>query len=77
MSVPQGWLQSGGIDVCFNATFNDDVPGHADVANAAVFAASDWAATLSATEINLTGALSSTGPPPREGTTPTGEGWLG
>jgi hypothetical protein len=26
-----------------------------DVANAAVFAASDWAATMTATEINLTG----------------------
>jgi NAD(P)-dependent dehydrogenase (short-subunit alcohol dehydrogenase family) len=30
-------------------------PSHADVANAAVFAASDWAATMTATEINLTG----------------------
>jgi 3-oxoacyl-[acyl-carrier protein] reductase len=32
-------------------------PSHADVANAAVFAASDWAATMTATEINLTGGL--------------------
>jgi 3-oxoacyl-[acyl-carrier protein] reductase len=30
-------------------------PSYADVANAAVFAASDWAATMTATEINLTG----------------------
>ncbi len=29
-------------------------PSYADVANAAVFAASDWAATMTATEINLT-----------------------
>jgi 3-oxoacyl-[acyl-carrier protein] reductase len=32
-------------------------PSQADVANAAVFAASDWAATMTATEINLTGGL--------------------
>jgi NAD(P)-dependent dehydrogenase (short-subunit alcohol dehydrogenase family) len=30
-------------------------PSYQDVANAAVFAASDWAATMTATEINLTG----------------------
>ena len=30
-------------------------PSYADVANAAVFAASDWAVTMTATEINLTG----------------------
>ena len=30
-------------------------PSYTDVANAAVFAASDWAATMTATEINLTG----------------------
>jgi 3-oxoacyl-[acyl-carrier protein] reductase len=30
-------------------------PGYEDVANAAVFAASDWAATITAAEINLTG----------------------
>jgi hypothetical protein len=30
-------------------------PSYADVANAAVFAASDWAPTMTATEINLTG----------------------
>jgi len=30
-------------------------PSYPDVANAAVFAASDWAATMTATEINLTG----------------------
>jgi 3-oxoacyl-[acyl-carrier protein] reductase len=30
-------------------------PGYDDVANAAVFAASDWAATMTATELNLTG----------------------
>jgi len=30
-------------------------PSYADVANAAVFAASDWAMTMTATEINLTG----------------------
>ena len=30
-------------------------PSYDDVANAAVFAASDWAATMTATEINLTG----------------------
>ncbi len=30
-------------------------PSYDDVANAAVFAASDWAATVTATEINLTG----------------------
>jgi NAD(P)-dependent dehydrogenase (short-subunit alcohol dehydrogenase family) len=30
-------------------------PSYAEVANAAVFAASDWAATMTATEINLTG----------------------
>ena len=30
-------------------------PTYDDVANAAVFAASDWAATMTATEINLTG----------------------
>jgi 3-oxoacyl-[acyl-carrier protein] reductase len=30
-------------------------PSYRDVANAAVFAASDWAATMTATEINLTG----------------------
>ena len=30
-------------------------PSYSDVANAAVFAASDWAATMTATEINLTG----------------------
>jgi 3-oxoacyl-[acyl-carrier protein] reductase len=32
-------------------------PTYADVANAAVFAASDWAATVTATEINLTAGL--------------------
>jgi hypothetical protein len=32
-------------------------PSYADVANAAVFAASDWAATMTATELNLTGGL--------------------
>lgn len=31
------------------------LPTYQDVANAAVFAASDWAATMTATEINLTG----------------------
>jgi 3-oxoacyl-[acyl-carrier protein] reductase len=31
------------------------LPSYQDVANAAVFAASDWAATMTATEINLTG----------------------
>ncbi|QQZ16766.1 SDR family NAD(P)-dependent oxidoreductase [Rhodococcus sp. 21391] len=30
-------------------------PSYADVANAAVFAASDWATAMTATEINLTG----------------------
>ncbi|RZL81133.1 MAG: SDR family oxidoreductase [Rhodococcus sp. (in: high G+C Gram-positive bacteria)] len=30
-------------------------PSYAEVANAAVFAASDWATTMTATEINLTG----------------------
>ncbi|MGW4340681.1 SDR family NAD(P)-dependent oxidoreductase [Rhodococcus koreensis] len=30
-------------------------PSYADVANAAVFAASDWASTMTVTEINLTG----------------------
>jgi 3-oxoacyl-[acyl-carrier protein] reductase len=32
-------------------------PSYADVANAAVFAASDWAATMTATELNLTGGV--------------------
>jgi 3-oxoacyl-[acyl-carrier protein] reductase len=32
-------------------------PDYADVANAAVFASSDWAPTMTATEINLTGGL--------------------
>ncbi|MCS0636151.1 SDR family oxidoreductase [Streptomyces sp. LP05-1] len=32
-------------------------PGYDDVANAAVFAASDWARTMTATELNLTGGL--------------------
>ena len=32
-------------------------PSYDDVANAAVFAASDWAAPMTATEINLTGGL--------------------
>lgn len=32
-------------------------PSYGDVANAAVFAASDWAATMTATEINLTAGL--------------------
>lgn len=32
-------------------------PSYDDVANAAVFAASDWAATMTATEINLTAGL--------------------
>lgn len=32
-------------------------PHYADVANAAVFAASDWARTMTATELNLTGGL--------------------
>ena len=31
------------------------VPSYDQVANAAVYAASDWAATMTATEINLTG----------------------
>ena len=31
------------------------LPSYTDVANAAVFAASDWAVTMTATEINLTG----------------------
>jgi len=104
---------NGGIDICFNATSNDDVQGTPlneigfddfmrpvikavsvhliiaravarhmvprragvilvmaggreaipdlggshDVANAAVFASSDWARTMTATEINLTGGL--------------------
>ncbi len=32
-------------------------PSYQEVANAAVFAASDWAATMTATEINLTGGV--------------------
>jgi 3-oxoacyl-[acyl-carrier protein] reductase len=36
-------------------TFLGRLPSYQDVANAAVFAASEWAATMTATEINLTG----------------------
>ena len=63
----------GGIDICFNATSNDDVQGTPLLTmpfeeflrpvtkavtahvNIAVFAASDWARTITASEINVTG----------------------
>jgi hypothetical protein len=58
----------GGIDICFNATSNDDVqgtpllgmrfedlPSYEEVASIAAFAASDWARTITASEINFTG----------------------
>jgi 3-oxoacyl-[acyl-carrier protein] reductase len=46
---------TGDSDPLAGGTLLGRRPSYADVANAAVFAASDWAATMTATEINLTG----------------------
>ena len=46
---------AGGGDPLADGTLLGRRPSYQDVANAAVFAASDWAATMTATEINLTG----------------------
>src|SRR5579864_1595431 len=50
-----GDARPGDSDPLADGTLLGRRPSYADVANAAVFAASDWAATMTATEINLTG----------------------
>jgi 3-oxoacyl-[acyl-carrier protein] reductase len=50
-----GDTRTGDSDPLAGDTLLGRRPSYADVANAAVFAASDWAATMTATEINLTG----------------------
>jgi NAD(P)-dependent dehydrogenase (short-subunit alcohol dehydrogenase family) len=45
----------GAGDTLTGSTLLGRRPSYQEVANAAVFAASDWAATMTATEINLTG----------------------
>ncbi|MEU6298146.1 SDR family NAD(P)-dependent oxidoreductase [Streptomyces erythrochromogenes] len=64
---PQGvrvaWLLSPGspapgeLDRADEGALLAERPRYDDVANAAVFAASDWARTMTATELNLTGGL--------------------
>ncbi|MGW7274422.1 SDR family oxidoreductase [Streptomyces sp. NPDC054864] len=64
---PQGirvaWLLSpgspspGGENRADEGALLTERPSYDDVANAAVFAASDWARTMTATELNLTGGL--------------------
>ncbi|THA78679.1 SDR family oxidoreductase [Streptomyces sp. A0592] len=64
---PQGvrvaWLLSpgspapGDLDRADEGALLTERPRYDDVANAAVFAASDWARTMTATELNLTGGL--------------------
>ncbi|MEV5915626.1 SDR family oxidoreductase [Streptomyces chartreusis] len=64
---PQGvrviWLLSPGSPAAGEGTGADEGslltkrPHYDDVANAAVFAASDWARTMTASELNLTGGL--------------------
>jgi 3-oxoacyl-[acyl-carrier protein] reductase len=48
-------MEQDGGDPFSGKTLLGRRPSYQDVANAAVFAASDWAATMTATEINLTG----------------------
>jgi 3-oxoacyl-[acyl-carrier protein] reductase len=50
-----GDARPGDGDPLASGTLLGRRPSYADVGNAAVFAASDWAATMTATEINLTG----------------------
>jgi 3-oxoacyl-[acyl-carrier protein] reductase len=52
------WLpRSGAADPEADDLMLSRRPSDDQVANAAVYAASDWAATMTATEINLTGGL--------------------
>lgn len=52
-----GGAGSIGTDAEAAATLLGRRPSYGDVANGAVFLASDWAATMTATELNLTGGL--------------------
>jgi 3-oxoacyl-[acyl-carrier protein] reductase len=54
-SPDPGAATPGDGDPLVGGTLIGRRPSYQEVANAAVFAASDWAATMTAAEINLTG----------------------